>query len=65
MEGEKVSLSGGGELESWWSGGHENVNLDVSEAIYSSLGIQSWEGWGVCVYEWTQFQPYYPTNIVL
>lgn len=28
----------------WWLGGHENVNLDVSEAIYSSLGISS--GWG-------------------
>lgn len=24
-------------------GGHENVNLDVSEAIYSSLGIYSRE----------------------
>lgn len=28
----------------WWLGGHENVNLDVSEAIYSSLGISSGGG---------------------
>lgn len=28
----------------WWLGGHENVNLDVSEAIYSSLGISTGGG---------------------
>lgn len=38
--GKQICLRGGGELKGWWLGGHENVNLDVSEAIYSSLGIQ-------------------------
>lgn len=28
----------------WRLGGHENVNLDVSEAICSSLGISSGAG---------------------
>lgn len=44
---ERWSVCGG--VGSWWLGGHENVNLDVSEAIYSSLGMQSGEGVGVCV----------------
>lgn len=37
----EICLYGGGSWRGWWLGGHENVNLDVSEAIYSSLGIQS------------------------
>lgn len=35
-------FAGGGELKYWSLGGHENVNPDVSEAIYSSLGIHLW-----------------------
>lgn len=52
----------------WWLGGHENVNLDVSEAIYSSLGISSGagvrrgEGRGC---KWTQFKPHCAANKVL
>lgn len=47
--GEK-SVCRGLELGVWWLGGHENVNLDVSEAIYSSLGNTKWgEGGGDCV----------------
>lgn len=41
--GKKICLLGVG-AGVWWLGGHENVNLDVSEAIYSSLGIQSGGG---------------------
>lgn len=41
------SVCKGWEQWGWWLGGHENVNPDVSEAIYSSLGIQSGEGVGV------------------
>lgn len=44
--GEKKSVCGGRERGVWWLGGHENVNLDVSEAIYSSLGIRSGAGGG-------------------
>lgn len=43
----KKNVCRGWELGVWWLGGHENVNLDVSEAIYSSLGIQSGEREGV------------------
>lgn len=34
VEGKKKSVRRGWELGVWWLGGHENVNLDVSEAIY-------------------------------
>lgn len=34
------------ELGGWWLEGHENVNLDVSEAIFLSLGMQSRERLG-------------------
>lgn len=43
------SVCRGLELGVWWLGGHENVNLDVSEAIYSSLGMQSGEREGEIV----------------
>lgn len=36
----------GGGLGIWWLGGHENVNLYVSQAIYSGLGMQSGERQG-------------------
>lgn len=41
---EKNLSARGWVLGFWWIGGHENVNLNVSEAIYSGLGIQSCEG---------------------
>lgn len=36
---EKKLVCGGWVLGFWWMGGHENVNLSVSEAIYSGLGL--------------------------
>lgn len=47
--GEQKLFVGGGSWGSVGLGGHENVNLDVSEAIYSSLGIQSGEREGQIV----------------
>lgn len=41
--GGKKSVCGGWALGVWWLGGHENVNLDISEAIYWGLGIPSGE----------------------
>lgn len=49
-DGRKKQRNGGGkkvmfvgDMGGQRLGGHENVNLDVSEAIYSSLGIESQE----------------------
>lgn len=48
-DGRKKQRNGGektlfvGDMGGQRLGGHENVNLDVSEAIYSSLGIYSRE----------------------
>lgn len=43
--GKKICLWGVG-AKAWRLGGHENINSDVSEAIYSSLGIQCGGGVG-------------------
>lgn len=37
MKGKKIMFVG--DMGGQRLGGHENVNLDVSEAIYSSLGV--------------------------
>lgn len=49
QEGKKICLWGVG-AKAWRLGGHENINSDVSEAIYSSLGIQCGGGVGGLVW---------------